>query len=95
MVFSCDVGNIHLLIESYKRGPSPRNPRKVSIFDIMIKATKNGIEYNFVSSGHHISHKPKRLEKELPDLVESKELIEYVLHHIELDETESGPNWKL
>jgi hypothetical protein len=95
MEFSCDVGDIHLKIVSFKRGPSPRNPRKVSIFDILITATKNGNDYHFVSSTHHISHKPKRLEQELPNIVESKELIEHALHHIELDESESGPEWKL
>ncbi|MBT7608497.1 MAG: hypothetical protein HN576_01995 [Bacteriovoracaceae bacterium] len=95
MEFSCDVGDIHLVIESFKRGPSPRNPKKVSIFDIHITASKNGIDYKFVSSSHHISHKLKYLEKKLPLIVEAKELIEHVLHHIELDESESGPKWKM
>ena len=95
MKFSCDVDNIHIEIESFKRGSSPRNPKKLCLIDIHIKATKNESILIFVSSGHHMSKKEKKLEKDLPDLIETNELLEHVIHHMDLDDSEDGPEWKI
>lgn len=95
MRFTCDVGDVHIVIETINRGPSSRNPKKMCLYDIQITATKGELELAFISSGHHLSKKNKRLEKDLPIRVESNELIEHALHHIELHEREEDtPPWK-
>ena len=95
MRFSCDIEDIHVVIETINKGPSSRNPKKLCVYDIHIEASKADLVLNFISSGHHLSKKEKRLEKELPDRVESNELIEHALHHIQLQESEDGPEWKI
>jgi hypothetical protein len=95
MKFSCDVENIHIEIESFNKGSSPRNPKKLCLIDIHIKGTKEDSVLMFVSSGHHMSKKDKKLEKDLPHLIENNELLEHVIHHMELDQSENGPEWRI